>query len=164
MKLYISKQREILHSEIDSFVDKLNSHVDKTNSKLLDVLNEKEVEYTNRISEIKQSIADLKTLQDSNDICLVSTYKPRNDIFRRVSTKLIVPSPVWVPVKKIKIHEQFGYVVWSSLIETEEQGYMLKPTRVLSFLPDRTLIDVPRIIANTDIQQGLRKVSCVDND
>lgn len=67
-------------------------------------------------------------------------------------------------LKKIKIHEQFGYVVWSSLIETEEQGYMLKPTRVLSFLPDRTLIDVPRIIANTDIQQGLRKVSCVDND
>lgn len=67
-------------------------------------------------------------------------------------------------LKKIKIHEQFGYVVWSSLIETEEQGYILKPTRVLSFLPDRTLIDVPRIIANTDIQQGLRKVSCVDND
>lgn len=127
-------------------------------------MNEKEVEYTNRISEIKQSIADLKTLQDSNDIYLVSTYKPRNDIFRRVPTKLIVPSPVWVPVKKIKIHEQFGYVVWSSLIETEEQGYMLKPTRVLSFLPDRTLIDVPRIISNTDIQQGLRKVSCVDND
>lgn len=127
-------------------------------------MNEKEVEYTNRISEIKQSIADLKTLQDSNDIYLVSTYKPRNDIFRRVPTKLIVPSPVWVPVKKIKIHEQFGYVVWSSLIETEEQGYMLKPTRVLSFLPDRTLIDVPRIIANTDIQQGLRKVSCVDNE
>lgn len=127
-------------------------------------MHEKEVEYTNRISEIKQSIADLKTLQDSNDICLVSTYKPRNDIFRRVPTKLIVPSPVWVPVKKIKIHEQFGYVVWSSLIETEEQGYILKPTRVLSFLLDRTLIDVPRIIANTDIQQGLRKVSCVDND
>lgn len=71
-------------------------------SKLLDVLNEKEVEYTNRISEIKQSIADLKTLQDSNDIYLVSTYKPRNDIFRRVPTKLIVPSPVWVPVKKKK--------------------------------------------------------------
>lgn len=97
-------------------------------------MNEKEVEYTNRISEIKQSIADLKTLQDSNDICLVSTYKPRNDIFRRVPTKLIVP--VWVPVKKIKIHEQFGFVVWSSITETKEQGYIVKPTRTLSFLPD----------------------------
>lgn len=32
MKLDISKQREILHNEIDIFVDKLNSRVDKTNS------------------------------------------------------------------------------------------------------------------------------------
>lgn len=136
MKLYISKQREILHSEIDRFIEKLNSHVDKTNSKLLDVLNEKEVEYTNRISEIKQSIADLKTLQDSNDICLVSTYNPRNDIFRRVPTKLIVPTPVWYPVKRIKIHEQFGFVVWSSITETKQRGYIVKPTRTLSFLPD----------------------------
>lgn len=100
MKLDISKQREILHNEIDIFVDKLNSRVDKTNSKFLAALNQKEIEYTNRISEIKQSIENLKTLQDSNDLCLVSTYKPRNDIFRRVPTKLIVPLPMWVPVKK----------------------------------------------------------------
>lgn len=73
-------------------------------------------------------------------------------------SKLIVPSPVWVPVKKIKIHEQFGFVVWSSITETKERGYIVKPTRTLSFLPDRTLIDEPRIIANTDIQQRLRNV------
>lgn len=34
----------------------------------------------------------------------------------------------------------------------------------MSFSVDRTLINVPRIIANTDLQQGLRKVSCVDSE
>lgn len=53
MKLYISKQCEKLYSEIDSFVDKLNFYVDKINFKFFDVLNEKEVEYINRIFEIK---------------------------------------------------------------------------------------------------------------
>lgn len=69
-------------------------------SQLLAALNEKEVEYTNSISEINQSIADSKTLQDSNDKCLVSTYQSRNDRFRRLPTKLTVSSPIYVPLKK----------------------------------------------------------------
>lgn len=163
LKSKISKQREILHREIDIFIDKQNSRVDEIDSKLLAVLNEKEVEYTVRTAEIKQSIANLKILQDSNDICLVSTYQTTNDIFRRLPTKMTVPLPIWVHVGKNGIHRQFGLVSWSS-IETEEQGYILKPISSMSFPEDRTLINVPRIIANTDIQHGLslRKVSCVD--
>lgn len=76
---------------------------------------------------------------------------------------MTVPLPIWVHVGKNGIHRQFGLVSWSSL-ETEEQGYILKPISSMSFPEDRTLINVPRIIANTDIQHGLslRKVSCVD--
>lgn len=120
LKSYNSKQREILHREIDIFVDKQNSRVDEIDSKLLAVLNEKEVKYTNRISEIKQSIANLKILQDSNDICLVSTYQPRNDRFRRLPTKVMVPLPIWVHVGKKGVYHQFALVSLSS-IETEEQ-------------------------------------------
>lgn len=130
---------------------------------LLAALNEKEVQYTNSISEINQSTADLKTLQDSNDKCLVSTYQSGNDRFRRLPIKLTVSSPIFVPFKKKAVHQQFGYVSQLA-IETEEEGYKPKSQSTLSFPPDRTLIDVPRIIANTDIQHGLRVISCVDNE
>lgn len=76
---------------------------------------------------------------------------------------MTVPLPIWVHVGKNGIHRQFGLVSWSSL-ETEEQGYILKPISSMSFPEDRTLINVPRIIANTDILHGLRGITCVDNE
>lgn len=83
-------------------------------------LNRQEDEYTIRISEIKQSIEDLKKLYDSNDVSVVSLYKSKNDRFRRLPAQPVVTLPNFFPddVNKIRIlvKENFGFLSPLSII------------------------------------------------
>uniref|UniRef100_K1R4B2 Tripartite motif-containing protein 2 n=1 Tax=Magallana gigas TaxID=29159 RepID=K1R4B2_MAGGI len=162
----IDKHGEDLHKEINTVIRNMKAYVEEMDTKHLAVLDKQEDEIKHTISEITQTIAELKTLLDSNDVSHVSAYKSRNDEFRRLPPKLTVSLPSFTPQKinKEQLYQQFGSLSASS-IKTEEHGYTMESPIAESSPPDRPLIDEPQIITqiNTEYEQ-LRSVSCLSDE
>lgn len=113
------------------------------------------------LSDITQTITDLRKLINSDDAGFVSAYKSRNAEFRRLPPKLTVTLPSFSPQKidKQQMFEQFSSLSELS-IKTEEHNYTL---RTEHSPPERSLNDVPQIITeiNTDFKYA-KNVSCLN--
>lgn len=84
IKTDIKKHKEALQREIDIIVKKINADVDEMENKEMTILTNQEDEVKHTISEITQCIADLKKVLNSNDVSIVSAFKSKNDVFRRL--------------------------------------------------------------------------------
>ncbi|XP_056022604.1 uncharacterized protein LOC125673517 [Ostrea edulis] len=111
------------------------------------------------MTEIKQVILEMKNILDTNDISLTSTYKSRNEEFKKLPPKIKValPSLSTPTINTEKLNKMFGSLSPIS-INTEKQGYTMKS-------PVRPLLDAPRLTATIDTEYDrLYSVSCLSDE
>ncbi|XP_065928729.1 tripartite motif-containing protein 2-like [Magallana gigas] len=159
----ISKHGEEMHKEIDLIIKKLKSDLDEIDSKTLAALNKHEDEIKCMLSNITQTIENLRKLIQFDDVCLVSAYKSRNAEFRRLQSKLMITLPSFYPQKvdKHQVYKQCGSFSESS-IETKKHNYTLGTEHSPV---EGSLIDVPRIVTEMNIDFEFSKnVSCLNDE
>eukprot|EP00105_Crassostrea_gigas_P036194 XP_019920342.1 PREDICTED: tripartite motif-containing protein 40-like [Crassostrea gigas] len=118
-----------LHQEINILVNQSKTEINKMKTKHLAVLNQQEDKIENTVSEITQSIANLKKLLVSKDVWLVSENESKNAQFRKLPSKSKVSLPNFTPLKinRDQLTEQFGSL--SELSFTKEERGNIMPTQ-----------------------------------
>lgn len=87
LKKDLVKLEECWHRELQTLFEKQKSDVDKIKQNNSSVLYKEQVETISKVSEIKDGIANLQVLLNSNDVGLVSGYKSKISEFRKLPPK-----------------------------------------------------------------------------
>ena len=106
----LKKQGEIWYREIDTIILNLQSEFNTKNTQCLDLLQREEDKINKHITEISQIIDELKRLLDSEDVFLVSKYKPETEQFKILPPKPKIVLPNFEPQKiyREQILKMFG--------------------------------------------------------
>lgn len=158
----ISEHGEDLHREIDIAIEKMKSDVIEMESKHMAFLNKHEQKIQSSLFEITKSIAEVKKLLDSEDVCHVTAYKSRNAEFEKLSPTFDhLTLPRFTP-QEINIEKINQYVGTLSMppehcttmdAQGTESSHLISP-----------LIDEARVITDINIKSGdsvlLTSVSC----
>ncbi|XP_056002757.1 E3 ubiquitin-protein ligase TRIM71-like [Ostrea edulis] len=158
------QQGENLHTEITAIVNRRKSDIEEMKSKHLSTLNKNADGITQKIIELKQIISLMKSILESNDDSLTSTYKSRNSAFRTLPPKVRVTVPSFTPQKIIKdqLNEMFGSLPPLSI--NTEQGDTVKSAEAVSSPPVKPLLDQQRLTATIDTDYDyLYNVSCISD-
>ncbi|XP_048767610.2 tripartite motif-containing protein 3-like [Ostrea edulis] len=158
------QQGEVLHQEITAIVNQRKSEIQEMKFEYLDTLRKKRDGITNRITELRHIILDLKKMLDSNDVYLTTTYKSRNSEFRTLPPKFRVALPSFSPQKinKDQLNEMFGSL--SPLSINTEDGDTMKSAEAVSSPPVKPLLDEPRLTATIDTGYRPLSVSCLNEE
>ncbi|XP_061177480.1 uncharacterized protein LOC133186273 [Saccostrea echinata] len=162
----ITEQGEDWHREINIIVNKQKSEIDEMKNKHLAALNKKGKEIEQILSDVKQSLFDLKRVLNSNDATLISGYKSRNAEFRTLPPKFTVSLPSFSPhqINTEQLHQMFGSLL-PLLISTEDYGYTITTPEAVSCSPVKPLLDEPELITSINTGYGdLRSATCLSDE
>ncbi|XP_078341108.1 uncharacterized protein LOC111109911 [Crassostrea virginica] len=166
----LKKHGEALHREIDTIQHKIQSDIEDMVSQHLAFIDKQEKAIDHSITEIEQTILDLKKLQETSDFCLLSKYISRNKEFRRLPAQFQVTLPTFTPqdINSEQIYQQIGFL--SRLTITAEEHCPMKSSvsSTDSSPLSRPLIDEPRVLidVNTEYKVGnkLCSVACLNDN
>jgi hypothetical protein len=161
----VNEQEDVLHQEVTSIVNRQKTHIQEMKNEHISTLNNKADEISQRITEIKEIIANLKSILKWKDVSLTSTYKSRNYEFRTLPSKVQITMPMFCPceINKDRFTEMFGFL--SSLSITTKPGDTIQLPETLSS-PVKPLLETP-VLINTQIEigyDGLFGVSCLSDE
>lgn len=157
----VEKWGDDLHREIDSIISRKKTEISETKNVLLTVLTEREDEIAYSLSDIKQNIVDLKNLQESSDVYLVSAYKSRIDGFKKLPPKLKVTfqSGCLPKINTTQLFELLDSPNLTISVTKEEQEYKMDTPGYMSSLSDSEPVDEVEVI--TSISTDYRYLFCV---
>ena len=120
------------------------SEIDDIDSKHLSVIKIQEDAINHNITEIQQTIQNLRTLLDSSDVCLLSSYNSRNEQFRRLPAQVQVTLPSFTSqeINTEQLNQQLGTLT-KLVITTEEHCDPMESLGVgTSSCSTRSLLDL----------------------
>lgn len=93
----MSNQEDIWRREIDCVVKKVKNEINDLKMRHLDVLKTHLNEIKQIGTSIQESLSAFKELEKSNVVSAILDYKPRNEEFIKLPSKLLVSLPTFHP-------------------------------------------------------------------
>lgn len=109
----LDEQGKVWKGEIDHIIQILTTYRDEFDSKHMAFLRRQEDKISRKVSKVTEFILDLKELQNSSNVYRVSTYKSRNNEFKRLPTlhKISLLRSSAHEITKEQLHQQFYFAV-----------------------------------------------------
>ena len=122
LKTTIQNHGDMLHQEIDSIIQEMQSEIDDDDAQSLALSDIQEKEIKQIISQISEIILNQKRLLESRNVNIVSKYKSRNQEFRMLPQipKVSVPNFQPQTINREVLLKQFGSL--TNLSKEEEEG------------------------------------------
>lgn len=110
MRTSVCERGKEWHREIDAIIRKRKTEIDQKQIKFLTAVNKQLTAFEQTVDVAVQSIHNLKKLLHSYDVYAVSTYKTKNDSFRKLPPWLHTNFPLFSSNKidTKYLQQQFG--------------------------------------------------------